>query len=349
MSDLRIEDAQREQVKLRLSISSPTGFGKTWSALLIALGMTGGNPRKIGVIDTENRSASLYAPDLGKFKVINLGPPFSAERYMQAMNMFIDDPEIEVIIGDSITHVWKGTGGLLEHNDSLGGRFSDWAKTTPIYMRWLNTILQSPKHMIQTMRKKQAYAQSVDESTGKKKVEKLGLEDEIRGGFDYEMTVAFEVINDKHMAYTSKDRTNLFVGKPEFLITRETGKLLLDWCELGIVAAEHNDSREPLTATHPKWMDAIKFVTEAGGTVEKLRVRYKMAPEIEQTLLALKTAYVPAGQPTTQQQIHQQNANYVPPQRQNSGSPAASSEGTATVTTQPPDTRAIPILDDRPF
>jgi hypothetical protein len=38
-------------------------------------------------------------------------------------------------------------------------------------------------------------------------VEKAGLDDEIRDGYEYEMTLAFEIINDKHMARASKDRT----------------------------------------------------------------------------------------------------------------------------------------------
>lgn len=69
---------------------------------------------------------------------------------------------------------------------------------------------------------------------GKTKVEKKGMEDEIRDGYDYEMTIAFEVVNDKHLAIASKDRTNLFDGRPEFIITEETGREILQWCEDGV-------------------------------------------------------------------------------------------------------------------
>jgi hypothetical protein len=58
------------------------------------------------------------------------------------------------------------------------------------------------------------------------------------------MTIAFEIINDKHMARTSKDRTGLFVNLPEFVITPETGKLILNWCQTGIdITAEHITER----------------------------------------------------------------------------------------------------------
>lgn len=230
---MQLQKASREKVKMRMSLSAPTGFGKTYSALLIAHGMTG-DWTKICVIDTENGSGSLYA-DISKDKentyyTIPIEPPFTPEKYIEAIES-CEKEGIEVIIVDSATHVWKGEGGLLEYNSSLGGKYQDWAKTTPRYQKWLNKILHSSCHMIVTMRKKQAYAMVTE--NGKSKVEKKGMEDEIRDGFDYEMTVAFEIVNDKHMALSSKDRTRLFVGLPEFVITEETGKLILDWCETG--------------------------------------------------------------------------------------------------------------------
>lgn len=214
---------------MRLSISAPTGFGKTYGALLIAYGMTN-DWSKIAVIDTENRSASLYA-DLGQYYTIPIEPPFTTDKYIKAIEL-CEQGGIEVVIIDSVTHVWKGEGGLLEHNNNLGGRYQDWAKTTPLYLKWLNKILHSSCHIIATMRKKQAY--SMVQEGGKTKVEKKGMEDEIRDGFDYEMTVAFEIINDKHLCGTSKDRTRMFTGKPEFVITSATGAMIADWCESGV-------------------------------------------------------------------------------------------------------------------
>ena len=34
----------------------------------------------------------------------------------------------------------------------------------------------------------------------------------------------------KHHSVASKDRTGLFMGKPEFTITPQTGELILKWC-----------------------------------------------------------------------------------------------------------------------
>jgi hypothetical protein len=233
---MQIQKAARKQVKLRLNIASPSGFGKTYGALLIAYGLTG-NWEKICTIDTENGSCSLYS-HLGGFNTISLSAPFTPERYIQAIKM-CEDAGMEVIIIDSITHVWKGAGGLLEYQTSLGGRYQDWAKATPLYQKWLNAILQSKCHVITTNRKKQGYNMITEDN--RTKVEKAGLDDEIRDGYEYEMILSLEVINDKHMVRASKDRTGLFVDKPEFLITVDTGKQILSWCNQGILELQEND------------------------------------------------------------------------------------------------------------
>jgi hypothetical protein len=225
---MQLQVATREKVKLRMSVSGPTGFGKTYGSLLVAYGICG-DWSKIAVIDTENKSASLYA-HLGKYYTIPIEPPFTPEKYIQAIEV-CEKGGIEVVIIDSATHVWKGEGGLLEYNNSLGGKYQDWAKTTPRYQKWLNKILHSSCHVITTMRKKQAY--SMTQEGGKTKVEKKGMEDEIRDGFDYEMTIAFEVVNDNHLSRAAKDRTGLFDGKPEFLLDESVGTQIRDWCESG--------------------------------------------------------------------------------------------------------------------
>lgn len=226
-----IETAKRSQAKLRIGLAAPSGGGKTYSALQIAYGLTG-NWNKVGIIDTEQGSASLYS-HLGDYKVIRFDPPFSPQRYIEAIEAF-EEAGMDVIIVDSITHVWKGQGGVLELHNSYGGRFQDWAKTTPLYQRFLDAILQSKAHVITTIRKKESYAMSNDQ--GRTKVVKQGLDDEIRDGFSYELTVAFD-ITIGHIAEASKDRTGLFmkgsIPQAGFTITTDTGKILKDWAESG--------------------------------------------------------------------------------------------------------------------
>ena len=260
---MKLQTASPKKVKIKVNIASPSGFGKTYSALLLAYGITG-DWEKIAVIDTENDSASLYS-NLGPFKTLRLDAPFSPDRYIQAIDS-CEKAGMELIIIDSITHVWKGQGGILEYQNALGGRYQDWAKATPLYQKWLNRIVQSHCHIITTNRKKQAY--NLITEGNRTKVEKAGLDDEIREGYEYELTLAFEIINDKHMARASKDRTGLFVNLPEFVITPETGRMILNWCQSGTE------------------INSVGISDRIGrcSSIQELLDLYRMFPQYQQTL-----------------------------------------------------------------
>lgn len=209
------------------------------------------------MIDTENKSASLYS-HLGDFNTLSLEEPFSPERYIKAIQL-CEDSDIEIIIIDSISHEWQSKGGCLEIHEQLGGRFQDWAKVTPRHNSFIDAIIKSKCHIITTSRRKVDYSLDKDGS-GKTKVMKLGTKEITREGFEYELTVNFELLNDNHLVSASKDRTGLFSGKPEFIINSSTGKKLISWCNQGIsvdkIKAEINhcqtaEELKELYAKHP--------------------------------------------------------------------------------------------------
>jgi hypothetical protein len=233
---MKLQKASRKQVKLRLGLSGASGFGKTYSALLLAYGMTN-DWSKIAVIDTENESASLYS-DLGEYNTIPLKAPFTPERYTEAIKA-CEEAGMEVVIIDSITHEWEGKGGCLDIHNELGGQYQHWAKVTPRHNEFIASILQSACHIITTVRRKQDYDMVKDGT--KTKVVKVGTKEVTREGFEYELTLNFEFLNDKHLVKASKDRTGLFMDKPEFIITPATGKKILEWCLTGEKAKSHSD------------------------------------------------------------------------------------------------------------
>lgn len=226
---MNLRKATRTKAKIRLGLSAPSGGGKTYSALLIAYGITE-DWNKIAVIDTENMSADLYS-HLGTYEVLTLEAPYSPERYIEAIHT-CENAGMEVIIIDSITHEWDGKGGCLQIQEQLGGKYQDWAKVTPRHQAFIDAILQSKCHIITTVRRKQDYEMSKD-SNGKTKVEKVGLKEITREGFEYELTVNLEM-DTRHNVSVSKDRTGLFMGKPSFIPSIETGKMIAEWCESGI-------------------------------------------------------------------------------------------------------------------
>jgi hypothetical protein len=221
--------AEKQKCKMRIGISGPSGSGKTYSALLLANGLCPDWSR-ITVVDTEHGSGELYS-DLGPYNTIGLKPPFSYEKYIEAIRL-CEQSRDAVVILDSCSHVWEGEGGFLELHGKLGGKYQDWAKVNPWYQKFLNAILSSECHIICTTRKKQDH-EMVSDGSGKMKVEKIGLKEVIRDGFEYEMTLGFAV-NMAHLAATSKDRTSLFDGKPDHVISQETGKKVLEWANSGV-------------------------------------------------------------------------------------------------------------------
>jgi len=243
MQQIQKRKAERRKARLRLGLSSLSGGGKTVSALLIAYGITG-DWSKIAVIDTENTSADLYCNKtlsngvkIGEFDVVPLSAPFTPERYIEAIKVCEADPNIEVIVPDSISHEWEGPGGILQLADEIGGGFnSAWKQLTPRHEAFKQAILQSRCHVITTVRRKQDYVLVEDVNRNGKAVQKpvkAGFKEITREGWEYELTANFE-LDMNHFATASKDRTGLFMDKPAFIPSIETGQMLREWCETGV-------------------------------------------------------------------------------------------------------------------
>lgn len=226
----KLRKATRQKAKIKLGLSAVSGGGKTYSALLIAFGICN-DWNKIAVIDTENNSADLYA-HLGEFNVLQLNAPYTPERYIEAI-VDCENAGMDVIVIDSITHEWDGKGGILEISNSMAGNsYTNWSKLTPRHQAFIDVILQSKCHIITTVRRKQDYEMTTN-SQGKLVPQKIGLKEVTREGFEYELTVNLE-LDTNHLATSSKDRTGLFMGKPSFIPSIETGKMIAEWCESGI-------------------------------------------------------------------------------------------------------------------
>lgn len=228
---VQFQRAERKRAKIHLALTGPTGSGKTLSALLIARGLG----ERIAVIDTENDSASLYADATSKgidfpFDVVAIDPPYTLEKHVEAIKAAID-AKYDVLVIDSLTHIWAGEGGMLEQKDLLdrakpnSNSWANWREINTQFEEFRAWLLQADIHLIGTMRSKMKHEQI--EQDGKKKVVKLGMEPIQRDGLEYEFTTVLD-LTASHYADTSKDRTGLFDGKP-FQPSVETGRMLLAW------------------------------------------------------------------------------------------------------------------------
>lgn len=266
--------AVKSQVKLKLGISGPSGSGKTEGALALAtaFGSTA-DPTKaprILVVDTENRSASLFA-DRYDFDTIPLCAPYTPDRYKKAMYQAIVG-EYDWLIVDSISHEWEAEGGILRKKDRVdsanpnSNSFANWAKVMPDHESFIEFIKQIPCHTICTMRSKQAYVLT-DNGKGKQKPVKLGMAPVQREGVDYEFSLVFDLEHPSHAAMTSKNRTTLFQdGDPVDLKDPTVAQSIRGWLESGAVLTEQpefkletkakseapQNEKQPSRATKPR-------------------------------------------------------------------------------------------------
>ncbi|CAM4411198.1 AAA family ATPase [Paenibacillus xylanexedens] len=248
-----IRKAQRKVTKARIGMTGPSGSGKTLSALLMAFGMTG-DWEKVGLVDTENRSADLYAETMKagvhipEFPKIDLDPPYTTEKYIEAIKAF-EDYGVDVIIIDSLSHAWAGEGGLLEQKDTMSkskNSFAAWGELTPKQNKMVEAILKSKCHIFVTMRSKTEYVLEANDK-GKQVPRKIGMAPVQRDGLEYEFTLVMDLTAD-HIATVSKDRTGLFDG--QYLTPSvDSGKQLLEWLESG----EKLVSEETKATIMEKW------------------------------------------------------------------------------------------------
>lgn len=221
-------------MKLKLAMTGASGSGKTYSALLIAKGLSPGG--KIAFIDTENDSGQLYAGVEGMppFEHMSIGAPFHTDKYLKAIYAACSNG-YDCLVVDSISHQWSGEGGIMDRMDkdkmAQPGKnsYTMWAKFTPEHERFKAAIVQAPIHIISTMRSKQDYILTTNEK-GKQTPQKVGMAPVQRDQFEYEFTSVFDM-NMEHYAVVSKDRTNLFPDP--FRPSEETGLILKRWLETG--------------------------------------------------------------------------------------------------------------------
>jgi hypothetical protein len=175
--------AVRKAVPLIIGINSPSGGGKTFSALRLATGIqriVGGD---IAGVDSEANRMLHYA-DQFKFHHIPFGPPFSPADYLEVLR-FAAKKGARTIVTDSTSHLHDGPGGVLEMHEEelqrLGGgdknSFGAWAYPKSELRKFINafttglTDLEHPINLIFCFRAKP----KMHMERGAREIEKLGL------------------------------------------------------------------------------------------------------------------------------------------------------------------------------
>ncbi len=250
---MAFQKATKKQAKGRLALVGPSGSGKTYTALRVAKALG----ERVAVIDSERGSASKYA-DKFDFDVCELDS-FSPEAYIKAIGD-AEDAGYDVLIIDSLSHAWQGTGGALEMVDNATKRAnsnnaftSGWREVTPIHNRMIDAIMNCACHVIVTMRVKTEYV--LEDKGGKKIPRKIGLAPIQRQGMEYEFDVLCDLNHEFH-CIVSKTRCDDLAEK----VFKKAGE-----DDLGFTFAKWLDSGEeapPATLTKAD-MEKVKFAIKS--------------------------------------------------------------------------------------
>lgn len=210
--------AVKVSAKIRMALAGPSGSGKTYTALTLATALADGQP--VAVIDTERGSASKYS-DLFSFDVMELDS-FHPDTFTAGIQEAAA-AGYAVLVIDSLSHAWNGTGGLLEIVESIAKRsksnssFNAWGEATPIQNRMIEAITRSKMHIIVTMRSKQEYILETN-SNGKTVPRKVGMAPVQRGDLEYEFDIFGEMDYDNNLII-QKSRcpalSGAVIGKPD--------------------------------------------------------------------------------------------------------------------------------------
>jgi len=235
--------AERKGLKARLALCGPTGSGKTYTALGIAVTLAEGG--KVAVIDTERASADRYA-DKFDFDTCPL-TSFSPEAYGEAIKDAAKNGYSALVI-DSLSHAWDGADGMLERVDSIAKRsnskntFTAWGEGTPLHRRLIDQILDFPGHVIVTMRSKMEYIIE-DNGKGKLAPRKVGMAPVQRQGVEYEFDIVGDMDQEHNIIITKSrafDLADKVVNRPG----KQFAETILKW-------AKGNSTPVPVTTATP--------------------------------------------------------------------------------------------------
>jgi hypothetical protein len=228
---MKFVSARKVKTYLRLGVVGPAGSGKTYSALAILSALLPNG--RIALVDTEAGSAALYG-GIFNFDALVL-TDFHPRNYVDAIQLACREGYDGIIL-DSLSHAWAGTGGVLDLHDAAarrsksGNTWTAWRDVTPFHNDLVDAMLQTPIHLIATMRSKVEYTQVQED--GKAKIKKLGTAAIQREGMDYEFSVILEMDLD-NVGSVLKSRCPALTGKVFKNPGEQVARILRDWLDSG--------------------------------------------------------------------------------------------------------------------
>lgn len=234
---MAFEIATRRALPVHIAITGKTGSGKTLGALKLARGLVGPKGVICGIC-TERGRMSLYANDVevGGFYVDEIHPPFSGLRFAAMINEAVEFGA-DAIVVDSGSHEWAGLGGAIDQAADLDptGKLGAFAWKTPKqrHKRFMNTLLQTPCHVIVTLRGANKLVEGKDRNGKDTLIASPELIPVQEKEFLFDMTLHGIVDDATHETVWVKMPRELRGKVVDGIIERTTGEAIRAWVESG--------------------------------------------------------------------------------------------------------------------
>lgn len=304
MNEFQFRRAVREGVPLLIGLAGGTGSGKTYSAMLLARGLSGDKP--FAVIDTEAGRAKHYA-DQFSFDHGDLGPPFRPAHYMDAIAA-ADKAGYPVIVVDSMSHEYNGDGGILDwHEEELtrmapgedwkrreAMTFAAWVKPKAEHKRLVSKLLQIRAHLILCFRAEEKI--EIVKRDGKTEVIPKTHGAGFKGwipvtekNLPYELTTSLLLTADapgipKPIKLQEQHRAFFPLDKP---ISEQAGKSLAEWSRGGTAPEPRQRAEKPENRPGPN-VDTDTGEMPRGEIVRPLWTHDELKQALTDSALTIK-------------------------------------------------------------
>jgi len=204
----------------KIGIFGFAGSGKTRTSFEIALGLAAKSKKKaIAFFDTE-KGSDFMIPLANKAGVELFTHKGKSFKDMLQFLKEVQAEGIEVVIIDSISHVWRD---LCDSYLKTKGRkyftMMDWGILKGQWKDYTDAYINTPIHILMLGRAGNEYETNTNDDTGKQEMVKSGTKMKVEGetGFEPDLLIEMERIEQPtgiiNRAWIVKDRTDTLNGK----------------------------------------------------------------------------------------------------------------------------------------
>lgn len=217
---MAFKKARRGSVPVKLLLSAPSGWGKTYQALQCAKAWCKGNWDEVYFVDTENSAGKLYAERFceegNEFNHDEITYPITPQKVAESIHTAVS-AGAKTIILDSYTPAYEYLANrmqILQKGETLAKGNMTWGDFNKHHEPILDAIKYCSANIIVTCRQKydviNVDSNGMYSKSGKirKRLPKIGAKLIGHDSLEYEMTVHLQ-LDDHHQMCAVKDRTGV--------------------------------------------------------------------------------------------------------------------------------------------